>query len=579
MARNIKGKKALKKRPTAYMTRSEALQKLQLSLKDFRRLCILKGVYPVEAKKTKSQNTSHTKTYYLRKDILYLSHEPIIWRFWDFKIFMKRMAKAKGRRDKEWIQRIRENKPFYKLDHIVKERYPTIIDALRDMDDALSMGFLYAMFGKSKSLPLELIELSRRFTLEFMYYVMETKSLRKCFISIKGYYYEANIMGQTIRWIVPHQFVMKRVPDVDFQVMKTFTEFYVTLLGFVIYKLYVSNSFIYPPKFFENKNIKEDEEKSEDEYDDSDEIIAALNHPLINRNESDNQILDEQSKIDNFETELANDDDEIKFGSSVMTFHQLQKLQNLFAGLKFFINREVPREALCFVIRSFSGQVSWDRNLFNGATFNEDDESITHQIVDREIPKRFVNRYYIQPQWIFDSINSRKLLPVQNYFIGTKLPPHLSPFVEEKVGDYIPPEKEMFENPQQQRINDENDDVDSQMDEDVDDDDDDDEQADEIDNDDNEDEEEQQQQQMMVKKGKPIEMNRFKQSKQKQDEEKRLRVMMMPKKRKKLYDLIIKSQKKQNRETERLQRKRQDYDERQRRQQKSAVNNKKMKQN
>ncbi|KAH7638196.1 pescadillo-like [Dermatophagoides farinae] len=512
MARNIKGKKALKKRPTAYMTRSEALQKLQLSLKDFRRLCILKGVYPVEAKKTKSQNTSHTKTYYLRKDILYLSHEPIIWRFWDFKIFMKRMAKAKGRRDKEWIQRIRENKPFYKLDHIVKERYPTIIDALRDMDDALSMGFLYAMFGKSKSLPLELIELSRRFTLEFMYYVMETKSLRKCFISIKGYYYEANIMGQTIRWIVPHQFVMKRVPDVDFQVMKTFTEFYVTLLGFVIYKLYVSNSFIYPPKFFENKNIKEDEEKSEDEYDDSDEIIAALNHPLINRNESDNQILDEQSKIDNFETELANDDDEIKFGSSVMTFHQLQKLQNLFAGLKFFINREVPREALCFVIRSFSGQVSWDRNLFNGATFNEDDESITHQIVDREIPKRFVNRYYIQPQWIFDSINSRKLLPVQNYFIGTKLPPHLSPFVEEKVG-------------------------------------------------------------------KPIEMNRFKQSKQKQDEEKRLRVMMMPKKRKKLYDLIIKSQKKQNRETERLQRKRQDYDERQRRQQKSAVNNKKMKQN
>ncbi|XP_027196114.2 pescadillo homolog [Dermatophagoides pteronyssinus] len=571
MARNIKGKKALKKRPIAYMTRGEALQKLQLSLKDFRRLCILKGVYPVEAKKKKSGNTSQAKTYYLRKDILYLSHEPIIWRFWDFKIFMKRMAKAKGRRDNEWVQRIRENKPFYKLDHIVKERYPTLIDALRDMDDALSMCFLYAMFGKSKSLPLELIELSRRLTLEFMYYVMETKSLRKCFISIKGYYYEANIMGQTIRWVVPHQFVMNRVPDVDFQVMKTFTEFYVTLLGFIIYKLYVSNSFIYPPKFFETKKIKEkknedevdDEDENENEYD-SDDTIAALNLPLINQ---DNQILDEQAKIDNFETELGNDDEEIKFGSSVMTFHQLQKLQNLFAGLKFFINREVPREALCFVIRSFSGQVSWDRNLFSGATFDENDEQITHQIVDREIPKRFVNRYYIQPQWVFDSINSRKLLPVQNYFIGTKLPPHLSPFVEEKSGDYIPPEKEMFEN--SKRINVEEDE-DDHMSNDDDDDNVGDEQSNQIDDDENK----KQEPEMMVKKSKPIEIDRFKQTKQKQDEEKRLRVMMMPKKRKKLYDLIIKNQKKQNRENDRLQRKRQNYDERQRRQ---SSFNKKMK--
>jgi hypothetical protein len=51
------------------------------------------------------------------------------------------------------------------------------------------------------------------------------------------------------------------------------------------------------------------------------------------------------------------------------------------------------------------------------------------------------SRYYIQPQWVYDSINSKICLPVEDYFLGVTLPPHLSPFVEEKEGDYVPPEK------------------------------------------------------------------------------------------------------------------------------------------
>ncbi|KAI2804417.1 mRNA-binding ribosome synthesis protein [Blomia tropicalis] len=554
MARNKMSVKARKKRALSYMTRGQALRKLQLTLKDFRRLCILKGIYPVEPKNKKINPTSQTRTYYLRKDIQFLSHEPIIWKFWDMKIFMKRIAKAKGRKDGQSVKRIRENKPFYK--------YPTFIDALRDLDDALSMCFLYARFGKSKALPLEIIEMSQRLTLEFMYYVMETKSLRRVFISIKGYYYEANIMGQNIRWVVPHHFVLGRVPDVDFQVMKTFTEFYITLLGFVNYKLYSSNSFYYPPKISQptkEKLMKDKEVEEEsavvDEEDENDLNIAALNAPLLGQNA--NQILDERQNIDEFDTE---DEGPAKFGSSMLTFQQLQKLQSLFAGFKFFLNREVPREPLCFILRSFSGEVSWDKNLFPGGTYNEDDQSITHQIVDREnVPNKYLNRYYVQPQWVFDSVNARTLLPVQNYFIGVKLPPHLSPFVEEKPGDYVPPEKLALLG-----LN-EVDNNEAEFEEEVDNESDDDETL-ELDsgsenskkkgkNQSNEEANE-----SIVRKGQVTKINKVQLEENQKNEEKRLRIMMLPKKRKQLYTRIMKSIKYKNKEADRLKRKREDYE-------------------
>ena len=71
----------------------------------------------------------------------------------------------------------------------------------------------------------------------------------------------------------------------------------------------------------------------------------------------------------------------------------LAKLKSLFKGLKFFLGREVPREQFVLAIKSFSGQVSWDKTTALGSTYQEDDETITHQVVDRPIvTKPYINR-------------------------------------------------------------------------------------------------------------------------------------------------------------------------------------------
>ncbi|XP_077163376.1 pescadillo homolog isoform X1 [Paroedura picta] len=551
---------------TNYITRNKARKKLQLSLADFRRLCILKGIYPHEPKHKKKVNKGSTaaRTFYLLKDIKFLLHEPIVNKFREYKVFVRKLRKAYGKSEWSSVERLKDNKPCYRLDHIIKERYPTFIDAVRDLDDALSMCFLFATFPRTGKCHVQTIQLCRRLTVEFLNYIIAARALRKVFLSIKGIYYQAEVMGQLVTWITPYAFSHNHPTDVDYRVMATFTEFYTTLLGFVNFRLYQSLNLYYPPKIEGQAAVELKPEEGEPYALDSEsymEKLSALSASLA-RVVAPNP--EDEAKVDEFPLEGETTEQEEARQKEQEALEQQKKL---FEGLRFFLNREVPREPLAFVIRCFGGTASWDRSVCIGATYDVTDPAITHQIVDRPtIEKQVIGRYYVQPQWVFDSVNARLCLPVADYFVGVTLPPHLSPFVTEKDGDYIPPEKmkllalQRGEKPGEESEEEEEEEDDEDASE-----------GSEVEEDsDKEDEgrlkklEAQRSQSknlpVKVTAGKVLKEDKQRLAEEQQSEEKRLAIMMMKKREKYLYQKIMFGKKRKIREANKLAQKRKAHD-------------------
>nr|XP_043629428.1 pescadillo homolog [Erigeron canadensis] len=412
-----------------YITRSQAVKYLQVSLSVFRRLCIFKGVFPRDPKK-KVKGNHHT--YYHMKDILFLKHEPLLDKFREMRAYEKKVKKAVSKKNKDLAERLLTRKPSYTLDMLIRERYPKFIDALRDLDDCLTMVHLFATLPaiERENIQAERIHNCRGLSLEWQAYISRTHKLRKAFISVKGIYYQADVDGQKVTWLTPHALQQVMPQDVDFKIMLTFLEFYETLLGFVNLRLYHSINLKYPPIL--DPRLK---------------ALAADLYALTRYVDAENRT--NGASTEESELRLAQLQDQLPANEPGALMHlvddaveendddeETKACKTLFQNKTFFLGREVPRESLLFVITAFGGVVSWDGE---GAPFEESDQSINYQIVDRPTQShRYISRDYIQPQWVFDCINARIILPTEEYLVGKVLPPHLSPFVDNEAEGYVP---------------------------------------------------------------------------------------------------------------------------------------------
>lgn len=450
-----------------FITRTQAVNKLQVTLSDFRRLCIFKGIYPREPRNKKKANKGSTAptTFYYAKDIQYLLHEPVLNKFREQKTFYKKLQRALGRKDISDAHRLEKKRPKYTLDHVVRERYPLFLDALRDLDDPLNMLFLFANMPATDRVSHRVTKEASKLTNQWLAYVAKERLIKKVFVSIKGVYYEASVKGQEVRWLIPFKFPTNIPSDIDFRIMLTFLEFYSTLLHFVLFKLYSDADLVYPPPIDTEKlkgigglssyvlKAKEgvssllpaERAGATETTEEPAEVETKLSAEDINKavaadaaQDDEEQIEEENADLDDFTSANKTPGDllsqPLKFSSPTST---------LFSSFTFFIGREVPMDILELCILSGGGKIVSeialdDLKINSPDTYKKLDlSSITHQIVDRpKIVSKVAGRTYIQPQWVFDSINKSELVPVGEYAPGETLPPHLSPWGD--AGNYNP---------------------------------------------------------------------------------------------------------------------------------------------
>ena len=352
-------------------------------------------------------------------------------KFRDIKAHLKKHKKLLGRREVKLAEKHIKKTPKYSLAPVIKDRYPSFVDALRDLDDALCLISLFAQFPQHLTLEIAKKDLETCQTLyrDFLLYCTVSQCFTKSFFSIKGIYYRVEIMGQQITWVQPYKFNQRLPFDVDYKVMGTFTEFYIALLKFTNYKLFSDMGLPYPVEDF--PVAKGAESGTGGQYFDVEKIQQFQKHA--------------RKMFD-----AANEDGETsiidKAFQNTPEMQRLKKRQeaskkqtNLFGNCLFLLGRETPVYILQNLILSFGGSFLLQDELpLDEKAHAQAMKKVTHICADRPLSSTEKGKEYVQPQYILDCINNLFLLPTKAYAPGIPPPAHLSPFIDNTEAGYLP---------------------------------------------------------------------------------------------------------------------------------------------
>ncbi|KJP85445.1 hypothetical protein AK88_04918 [Plasmodium fragile] len=434
-------KKTKKKKEGKYFTKKSILKKLYLNDKEFQKLCIFKGIYPKDFKEIPvklRRKFYRQKVYYSKNDLNKLAHEKIIQDFRKIATCLKKYKKYKvALEDQEKCKTLIKNFPKYALDHIIKERFPVFSYAIEELDDALSAVVAYSLLPSNEN-----IGVLNRFVTNceviknhFHHFIYKTNRIKKGFISVKGYYLQAEILQKKVTWLIPHTFTPYLDKTIDFSMITTFIEYYICLLKFVLFKLYKMHNMTYPPEQSELLKNEQLRHLSYDEYLISlckekfgsshgqvgEKNVLTLDgaHPVVQSTQDGHHPNQREEEIEEIKHNIDEENDTLK---------------ELFKNQIYYIHTDMPLDILSLIILSCGGSIGWNSPY---SPYQLGDNNITHEILEpygegKQMEQQKFDRMYVQPQYIFDCLNRKKILPCSDYSVDvTNLPVHLSPFIED----------------------------------------------------------------------------------------------------------------------------------------------------
>lgn len=351
-----------------FVSRKKAIEKLNLTEKRFDKLTVIIGIYPV-IKKDRNCYDKSEDWYYKIDDIKRIFYsEAYHTSNQNLKIQSKRDKFMKMQQLERAAKLLDEETDFVGL---VKQKYESLSHSIDDIGNTLRNLYLIDMLAIDNVNS----ELKR-----FEEFIAQRGLLNKAFMSKKGIYFGFTIQNIIVCWLVPYPGSdLKGIVEEKHEVPVQAQEYDFDFLDF--------GSF--------------DDEDEENDV----ETLVDPNDP----NKKDISLLKYAAPLLTIHLKLVLH----KLGILLVS-EDHKKKPGIFKNMKFHVDIKSIADQIAFIIRNEEGLL---------CSFEEADIVVT-EAVESILP----GKAYLQPQYVFDCLNSLQVLNQDPYVVGKVLPVHQSPF-------------------------------------------------------------------------------------------------------------------------------------------------------